>query len=71
MGKKVRLICSVVGLVGCLLQMVICIMNIAGVEFPKPLWLVAAILLLVNVVSIILNYIEVKKNNKKDIESNQ
>lgn len=71
MGKKVRRICSVVGLVGCLLMIVVSIMNIAEVEVPKPLGFVAVILMVVNVVSLILNFIEVKKNNKKDIENNQ
>ena len=55
MGKKVRFICSVVGLVGCLLMIVVSIMNIAEVEVPKPLGFVAAILMVMQcTVSLVL-----------------
>lgn len=66
MDKKYRLIsmlCSLCGIIGSVLMIVAAFME-AG--FPRPLWFVAAICMLLNVIGIVVNYRYVRRREKED-----
>ena len=67
MEKKYRLlcmICSTCGIVGGILMIIAAFLEDG---FPRPLWFVAAICMLLNVIGIIVNYRNVRKQEKADI----
>ena len=67
MDKKYRLIsliCATCGIIGTVLMVVAAFMEDA---FPRPLWIVAAICMFLNVIGIILNYRYIRRQEKADI----
>ena len=67
MEKKYRLlcmICSTCGIVGAILMIIAAFLEDG---FPRPLWFVTAICMLLNVIGIIVNYRYVRKQEKADI----
>ncbi len=67
MNKKYRLIgmlCATCGIIGGILIIVAAFMEAA---FPRPLWFVAAICMVLNAIGIILNCRHIHKQEKADI----
>ena len=67
MGTKYRtisMVCGTCGIIGGILMIVAAFMEDA---FPRPLWLVAAICMFLNVIGILLNYRYIHQKEKSDL----
>ena len=62
--RAICMVCGTCGIIGGILMIVAAFMEDA---FPRPLWLVAAICMFLNVIGIFLNYRYLRKQEKTDM----
>ena len=62
--RTISMVCGTCGIIGGILMIVAAFLEDA---FPRPLWLVAAICMFLNVIGILLNYRYIRKQEKADM----